>query len=54
MFGWGDTLVIKNQLDSICTKSPKLEGNWEFTIETGEKKIRTQRCYLTVIDDDFN
>lgn len=49
----GDTLIIKNQLDSACTKFPSVEENWTWTVE-GPEKERTQKCVFTVRDEDFN
>lgn len=48
----GDSLVILNVVDSVCTKNPKLEGNWVMTFG-GTDKERTQSCVMTVENSDF-
>jgi hypothetical protein len=49
----GDSLYIVNQNDSVCTKSPKIDANWTFTV-TGPEKERVQTCVFKVDDGDFN
>ncbi|MFT4602309.1 MAG: hypothetical protein ACI857_002495 [Arenicella sp.] len=49
----GDSLYITNQDDSLCTRSPKIEDNWIFTIG-GTEKERIQTCIFVVRDSDFD
>jgi hypothetical protein len=48
----GDTLYIKNDLDSVCEKPVSRESNW-FSDVSGDKKNRKQVCTFTVYDTDF-
>lgn len=48
----GDSLYILNQVDSLCTKNPKIEANWSYTVE-GPEKERIQKCVFHVDNDDF-
>ena len=48
----GDTLLIKNEDDSICTKVITSEDNWSVKV-TGPEKERVQECRFSVDDDDF-
>ena len=48
----GDTLVIKTIHDSLCTKSPAIEGNW-ISVMGGSDKARKQTCTLTLEAEDF-
>jgi len=48
----GDSLYILNESDSMCTKNPKIEGNWTSTVE-GPEKERVQKCVFHVDNDDF-
>jgi hypothetical protein len=48
----GDTLVIKTIHDSLCTKSPAIEGNW-VSVMGGTDKARKQTCTLTLEIGDF-
>ena len=48
----GDTLIIKTIHDSLCTKSPAIEGNW-ISVMGGSDKERAQTCTLTFEAGDF-
>lgn len=48
----GDSLYIRNQLDSFCTKSVFIEENWVSKVE-GPEKERVQTCIFSVDEDDF-
>lgn len=48
----GDTLDIRNEDDSICTKVVVNEDNWSTTVK-GPEKERVQKCTFTIDDSDF-
>jgi hypothetical protein len=48
----GNELLIKNQNDSICERSPFIEENWTFSM-SGSEKNRVQECLFTVEEGDF-
>jgi hypothetical protein len=49
----GDTLVILSIHDSVCNKSPLIEGNW-VSVMGGSDKSRTQTCIMTLEIGDFD
>ena len=48
----GDTLIIKNEDDSLCDKQVTIEENWTWKVD-GPEKERVQTCSFAVTDDDF-
>lgn len=48
----GDTLIIKNLNDSICSKPTTVEANWSSVVG-GPDKERIQKCTFYVNDSDF-
>lgn len=48
----GDTLWIRTDEDSICTKPTTIEDNWSWVVG-GPDKERIQKCTFYVDDDDF-